>query len=226
MRHLLSYSVYQDAAGLESDPSSKLASVGMDGLELCREIKSRRSLCHIPVVLLTAKAAMDDQIEGLEEGADAYICKPFNTEYLLLVIKNLLGIVRNVRMCYLTPNAGAAPAEQEEFIDARDRRFMDSLTSYLERELSNQNLDMDMIAEELCVSRSVLYRRIKSLTGLPPNDCVRDYRLKRAVELMGVGETLAEVAERCGFSSYSYFSKSFKQHFGQSPSAYRKDIAQ
>ena len=163
-----------------------------------------------------------DQIEGLEEGADAYICKPFNTEYLLLVIKNLLGIVRNVRMCYLTPNAGAAPAEQEEFIDARDRRFMDSLTSYLERELSNQNLDMDMIAEELCVSRSVLYRRIKSLTGLPPNDCVRDYRLKRAVELMGAGETLAEVAERCGFSSYSYFSKSFKQHFGMSPKEYLK----
>ena len=195
---------------------------GMDGLELCREIRSRRSLCHIPVVLLTAKAAMDDQIEGLEEGADAYICKPFNTEYLLLVIKNLLGIVRNVRMCYLTPNAGAAPAEQGEFIDARDRRFMDSLTSYLERELSNQNLDMDMIAEELCVSRSVLYRRIKSLTGLSPNDCVRDYRLKRAVELMGAGETLAEVAERCGFSSYSYFSKSFKQHFGMSPKEYLK----
>lgn len=194
----------------------------MDGLELCREIRARRELCHIPVVLLTAKSTMDEQIEGLEEGADAYICKPFNTDYLLLVIKNLLGIVSNVRLCYLTPHAEAPAEEQGAFIAAKDRRFMDALTAFLERELSNPDLDVEMIADELCVSRSVLYRRIKSLTGLSPNDCVRDYRLKRAVELMDSGESLSDVSEHCGFSSYSYFSKSFKQHFGMSPKDWLK----
>lgn len=192
----------------------------MTGLELCREIKSKRKLCHIPVVLLTAKSTMDEQIEGLEGGADAYVCKPFNTEYLLLVIKNLLGTVRNVRSCYLTPHAGIPDKEKEDAISAKDRRFMDTLTAYIEKELANQDLDVDMMADELCVSRSVLYRRIKSLTGLSPNDCIRNYRMKRAAELMNSGETLAEVAERSGFSSYSYFSKSFKQHFGVSPKEY------
>ena len=195
---------------------------GMDGLELCRRIRGSDSLCHVPVVLLTAKTTLGDQLEGLEEGADAYICKPFSTEYLLLVVRNLLDIVKNVRMCYLTPHAEPASEARKEAIDIRDRRFMDSLTAYLEKELSNQSLDMDMVAGELCVSRSALYRRIKSLTGLSPNDCVRDYRLKRAVEFMCAGETLADVAERCGFSSYSYFSKSFKQHFGVSPKEWLK----
>lgn len=193
----------------------------MDGLELCRKIKGG-GFNSIPVVLLTAKSSMDDQIEGLEEGADAYICKPFNTEYLLLVVKNLLGTVRNVRLCYLTPHAGLPAEEQRKSIGSKDLKFMDSLTSYLEQELQNPELDVDMIAAELCVSRSVLYRRIKSLTGLSPNDCVRDYRLKRAVELMDAGEPLSEVSEHCGFSSYSYFSKSFKQHFGMSPKDWLK----
>lgn len=197
---------------------------GLSGYELCSLVKGSKELCHVPVVLLTAKTSMPDQIEGLELGANAYITKPFNPDYLLLTIENLLNNKEILRRYFSTPRK----VENEPIpvnLNKHDQQFMDKLTSLIESELSDPDLNIDYLARELGFSRSVFYRKIKGLTGISPNDFLRDYRLKNAAEkILSDSGTLTEISEQAGFRSYSYFSKSFKKHFGVSPSDYRGSL--
>jgi AraC-like DNA-binding protein len=183
-------------------------------------VKQHPALCHIPVILLTAKTAMFDQVEGLEQGADAYICKPFNIDYLLLTIKNLFMSRDRLRQYFSTPQTQenmSIPVPLNQY----DKKFMDKLTCLLEQKISNPDLNIDYIARDLGFSRTGFYRKIKGLTDMPPIDFLTSYRLKRAAEkIMKNEQPLTTIAEQTGFNSYSYFSKSFKKHFGVTPKEY------
>ena len=174
--------------------------------------------------MLTAKNVTADRIEGLDRGADAYICKPFDTEELLLTVRNLLQHKERIRRYFSTPGASRQAADDQPFLSA-DYIFLNKLNALLEAELSNPELDINDIAARLGYSRSVFYRRIKALTNIAPNDFLRTYRLKRAAEMLASSSPLGEVSDLAGFSSYSYFSKAFKKHFGLSPKDYRAKSA-
>jgi signal transduction histidine kinase/ligand-binding sensor domain-containing protein/CheY-like chemotaxis protein/AraC-like DNA-binding protein len=195
---------------------------GLSGYQLCAQVKQHPNLSHIPVVLLTAKSAVFDQIEGLEQGADAYICKPFHVDYLLLTIKNLFMARDKLRLYYSTPQTGEkAPFPVK--LSAYDRKFMDKLTELLEQRISDPNLNVSSIGRELGFSSTGFFRKIKGLTDMSPLDFLRNFRLKTAAELLQDSVVpLNEIPEKIGFSSYSYFAKSFKNHFGFTPKEYRQ----
>jgi signal transduction histidine kinase/ligand-binding sensor domain-containing protein/DNA-binding response OmpR family regulator len=193
---------------------------GISGYQLCRQVKQHPALSHIPVILLTAKSSIDDQIEGLEQGADTYICKPFHVDYLLLAIANLLKSKETLRQYFSTPQNQvdvAVPVKLNEI----DQVFLNKLTQLLEEELGNSDLNINSIARELGFSRTGFYRKLKGLTDMSPLDFLRNYRLRRAAEMIRERTTpLNEVAEKTGFGTYSYFSVAFKKHFGFSPRDY------
>lgn len=194
---------------------------GISGYELCSFIKTSPEYCHIPVVLLTAKVSMPDQIEGLELGANAYICKPFNIDYLLLTISNLLKN-KEILLQYFSTPCKKANNPIPVILNRHDQVFMDKLTNLLEKKLSDPDLNIDYIARDLGFSRTAFYRKIKGLTAISPNDFLKNYRLKCAAEkILKDSVSLVEIAEQTGFSSYSYFSKSFKKHFGVTPKEYQ-----
>ena len=196
---------------------------GMSGYQLCNLIKTHPELSHIPVILLTAKSTIYDQVEGLEKGADQYICKPFNVDYLLLSIKNLFTARDKLRQYYSTPQTNAEkeipiPVVLSEY----DKRLMNKLTVILEKELSNPELNIDYIGRDLGLSRTSFYRKMKGLMNMTPIEFLNSYRLKMAAEMLQEGNlSLSEISDKTGFSSYSYFSKSFKKHFGISPKKYQ-----
>jgi signal transduction histidine kinase/ligand-binding sensor domain-containing protein/DNA-binding response OmpR family regulator len=193
---------------------------GLSGYELCARVKQHPQFSHIPVILLTAKSTMKDQLEGLEQGADAYICKPFHVDFLLLTIKNLFMNRDRLRQYYSIPqkNEEEQPSVQ---LAPHDQKLMQKLMQKLEEELPNADLNIDDIARDLGFSRSGFYRKIRGLTDMSPIDFLRSYRLRRAAEMIREGAlSLNDVASSTGFNFYPYFSKSFKKHFGVSPKEY------
>lgn len=198
---------------------------GMSGYDLCSAIKDNIDYCQIPVVMLTAKTVTADRVEGLDHGADAYIGKPFDIKELLLTIKNLLKYKDSLRRYFSTPGIQQQELPDQPFLSG-DYIFLNKLNTLLETEINNPNLNVDNIATRLGFSRSVFYRRIKTLTNIAPNDFIRTYRLKRAAEMItSTTFSLSEISDRTGFSSYSYFSKAFKKHFGVSPKDYHSPQA-
>jgi AraC-like DNA-binding protein len=187
-------------------------------------VKNHPALSHIPVILLTAKSMPNDQLEGLEQGADAYICKPFHVDLLLLTIKNLFMARDRLRRYYADPQIEKeTPAPVP--LNPHDRKFMDRMMQLLERELSNPKLNVDALGKELGFSRTAFYRKIKGLTDMSPVDFLRSYRLRRAAEMIREdADTLSGIAEKTGFASYSYFSKSFRNHFGAKPKDYKNPV--
>lgn len=194
---------------------------GLSGYELCARIKENTDMCHIMVVLMTAKTTHDEQMEGLENGADAYICKPFHADYLLKTISNLLRTQDALKQFFQSPSVVRPAADV--VISQENKAFLDKLTSILEANLANPELNIDMLAREMGHSRTAFYLKIRRLTSIAPNDLVRNYRFKIAAEaIRNTTDALSNIAERTGFGSYSYFSKAFKKHFGISPKEYRQ----
>jgi signal transduction histidine kinase/CheY-like chemotaxis protein len=192
---------------------------GLSGYQLCSKVKQHHALCHIPVILLTAKTAMFHQVEGLEHGADAYICKPFNVDYLMLTIKNLFMSRDRLRQYFTTPQIQEKTSLP--VMNQNDQKFMDKLIGLLDQNLSNPDINISYIARDLGFSRTGFYRKLKGLTDLSPVDFLAGYRLKRAAEMIMENKlTLADIAEETGFNSYPYFSKSFRKHFGVNPKDY------
>lgn len=193
----------------------------MSGYELCSQIKGHPDFCHIPVILLTAKTSAQEQVEGLQNGADAYICKPFHVEYLIMTIRNQLRMRDALQAYFTQPQTDTNPLSDID-LPSGDQSFLDKLTALMEENLANPDLNIDFLAHEMGYSRTAFYLRIKGITRNAPNDFVRDYRFKRAAEAIRAGKaSLSEIAEQTGFSSYSYFSKAFKKHFGISPKAWQ-----
>lgn len=202
----------------------------MDGFALCGAIKADALLCHIPVIMLTARTLDKDKIKGYREGADMYISKPFNPELLLSMIRNIFRrssyrqhiIARTSGIRSAVERAELEKINQE--MSPMDKRFMDRLNSYIGEHISDSELNVNMLGRELGFSRTNFYRKVKSLTGMTPNDFLRVFRLNRAVELIKLREyPLNEIGEMVGFGTQSYFSSCFKKHFGVSPKDYLSD---
>ena len=191
----------------------------IDGYELCKELKTDIKTCHIPIILLTAKASNESAIEGLETGADDYITKPFNTEMMLNRIKNLIELRRQLQL-KIQREKMLLPSEI--LVSSADEKFLKEFQGIIEKNLSNQEFNVDMLCEKLYMSRSNLFRKIHALTGETPNQFILSYRLERAAQLLKKKfGNITEVAFEVGFSGTAYFSKCFKDKFHQSPSSFQ-----
>ena len=200
---------------------SDVAMPGKDGYELCQEIKQDIQLCHIPVILVTAKVTADNQVEGLSVGADAYVTKPFEPAVLSALIQSQLKNRDRVRKL-LTKATTMEEEGVDNALSGQDKHFMEELYKLMEEELSNSELDVTRITKLLLISRTKLYYKIKGLTGETPSSFFRTYKLNRAAELLKSGQyTVAEIADKCGFSTQSHFSVVFKKQFGVTPSEYK-----
>ncbi len=192
---------------------------GMDGYQLCSLIKGDLQLSHIPVVLVTAKVAVENQVKGLDEGADAYVTKPFQPAYLLALVKSLMENREKLRhqLASATTTEDIAP----EALSPRDAAFMEELYALMEKELSNADLDVIRLTEMMKISRTKLYYKVKSLTGENPSVLFKRYKLNRAADLLKEGKhNMSEIAWMTGFNTLSHFSTSFKKQFGVPPSEY------
>lgn len=195
-----------------------------NGYELCRKIKENNHTSHIPVILLTAKIMETDEIEGLENGADAYIRKPFSKELLLACVKNLLENRDRIIATFIhNPDVCVGEIIQND----KDHEFVERLNEIIEKNINNQNLSAQFVASELSMCRSLFFSKMKLVSCVSFTNYVRIMRLKKAVELMKTGDySLLDISIKVGFSSLSYFSKSFKQQFNITPSEYIKKLYQ
>ena len=194
----------------------------LTGIGLCNAIKSNPDWAHLPVVLLTAKADAESSIEGLRTGADAYIPKPFDPDYLLAVIDSQLANRRRIQERILNLTSGSAEKAatvREAGLSPADQKLLDRIHLLLDRHLENEAFNVAGLAEELGMSYSSLYAKIKALTGKTPQAYMTTYRMNIALELLRGGQyNVSEVSYRVGSSSPDTFSREFKRHFGYPPS--------
>lgn len=219
------YTVLQAADGVEAQEVLDRENVSLvisdvmmprkDGMELCRDIRTHLETCHLPVILLTAKADVTSAVEGLEHGADAYISKPFELEFVEAQVASLLTNRRLMQEKF----AGDPLVKADTMVcDKADQQFLETLTTFIIQHLPESELNVDMVASEMSMSRSSLHRKIKAITGQTPNDFIRLIRLKQAAAMLSTGQYLSgEVCTLVGFSSHSHFAKVFQQQFNVTP---------
>lgn len=194
---------------------------GTTGYELCRLIKENIQISHIPVILLTAKATVGDQVQGLDSGADAYVTKPFEPQYLLALIQSQLKNREKIKD--ILSRATDVETLAEDALSPQDSAFMTELYQLMENELANSELDVSRMTEMLHISRTKFYYKVKGLTGENPSVFFKRYKLNRAAQLLLERKyNISEIADMTGFSTLSHFSTSFKKQFGVSPSEYVK----
>jgi DNA-binding response OmpR family regulator len=192
----------------------------MDGYELSHKIKTNEKTNHIPIILLTARAATEDKLAGLETGADDYLIKPFNSDELKIRVKNLIKIRQQMREKYQTqmlikPSEIVVPSSQKVFID--------KLTSQIEKNISNESFSVEILSEEIGLSRAQLHRKIKAITNQSPSEFIRNFRLQRAAELLKQDAgNIAEIAYKVGFNSQAYFTKTFQEIYSVTPLDFKK----
>lgn len=203
---------------------------GKDGIELTRELRAHMTTSHIPIVLLTAKTSIESKLEGLEYGADDYITKPFSATYLKARVENLLMRRRQLQSLYRDhlmsgDTSTEQPAEQGSELSVNDRKFMDKLVELMEQNMDNGDLVVDDLVREVAVSRSVFFKKLKTLTGLAPIEFIKEMRMKRAVRLMENGEfNMTQISYMVGINDPRYFSKCFKQKMGMTPTEYKEQL--
>jgi YesN/AraC family two-component response regulator len=197
----------------------------LNGYEVCGRLKNNINTCHIPIVMLSAKTNVGEQIEGVNSGADVYMSKPFNPDYLLSVLQGVLSNRKRMQHLLVDKDQSDESFQQAEMkLSLLDQNLLNTLNQRIEENLDSLDLSVDELAKGLNFSRSTFYRKIKSLTGFSPNDYVRVYRVKKAAQLIDDGEkNLSEIADLTGFSTQSYFSAVFKKQFGMTPSEYKSE---
>jgi signal transduction histidine kinase/DNA-binding response OmpR family regulator/ligand-binding sensor domain-containing protein len=189
----------------------------MDGIELCTTLKESLRTCFIPVILLSAKALIEHQIEGIETGADAYIPKPFNFTLLKATVRNLLKKSQQIKDALPTDNI------RQNIIDKRQDELFDKLTDLINNNLINKDFSINHLCLELGLNRTKLYSTIKSITGMTLANYIRKIRLDKAAELLKTTDlTISEIGYSVGLESPSYFTRAFKEQFGMSPSEFIK----
>ena len=195
----------------------------MNGNTLCSQLKLNKTTNDIPVILLTAKSRDEDRLEGLETGADAYIVKPFNLDILRRTIINLINSHKLLRMKYGQTEKLEEKMEQVK-MKSPDEKLLERVMNTINKHINNSDLSVDMIAEEVGISRVHLHRKMKELTGQTPHDFIRSIRLKRAASLLASKNmNITEVVYACGFSNAASFSTIFKSIYGMSPRDYMKE---
>ena len=187
-----------------------------DGFEVCQTLKTDQRTSHIPIVLLTAKATHEDKLMGLEQGADAYLTKPFDKKELLIRLEKLIAVrlAMQKRLANFSINGKATKKAS-----SLDEQFLQKLQSVVENRLDDVNLGINDLCQKVQLSRTQIYRKLKALTGKTPSQFIRSIRLQKALELLKKGEmNVSEVAYDVGFSHPNYFSRAFKVEFGYPPS--------
>jgi CheY-like chemotaxis protein len=193
----------------------------MDGYELCQRIKSNDLTSHIPVILLTAKVNIDDKLFGAQKGADAYLTKPFDPQYLLENIKQLISSRKELANKYMR-RVTLEPTNQE--ITKEDEKMLNTAMSVIEKNIGNVELNLDFLANKLAMSSTTLYRKFKAVSGQTPGEFIKKVRLKRAAQLLKDSDkTVSEIVEMVGYQDIKRFRESFKTEFDLSPSDYRKN---
>lgn len=194
---------------------------GINGFQLCEQVKQDIRSSHIPVILLTALDTVKDQLSGLHSGADAYISKPFNEDLLLAHIDNLLESRKSLRNWF--SNNTEKWEENLESLDL-DKKLISKAIKVVEANLTNFDFSVEMLATELHLSRTHLHRKLKSLTNQSATEFIRYVRLKNAVKLLLNGKyKVNEIGYAVGFNSHNYFTKSFKKYYGMSPSEFIRE---
>ncbi|WP_417361022.1 hybrid sensor histidine kinase/response regulator transcription factor [Galbibacter sp.] len=191
---------------------------GISGFELCKHIKTTLKTSHIPVIMLTSKTAITAKVEGLESGADAYIEKPFSMEYLHVQVKNLLENRKHIMKHY-----SSSPLAHIRSIahSKTDENFIKTLDNVIDQNISDHHLSVEILAEIMHMSRSTLYRKIKDISDLSPNELINITRLKKAAELLSTGDyKIYEVSEMVGYNSQTSFGRNFQKQFHMTPTEY------
>ncbi len=192
----------------------------MNGIALSRKIKADKRTSHIPFIMLTARTGEDEQLRGLESGANDYLTKPFNFEILNVKIKNLLQLNTSLKNTY-TRQLKVVHTGME--VESSKEKFLTKVVSYIDNNLNNPKFSVVDLSQHLAMSRGALYTKIFELTGLPPVEFIRSYKLDRAAILLLKSDlTVTQIAYEAGFATPHYFSRSFKDKFNMLPSEYRR----
>jgi ligand-binding sensor domain-containing protein/signal transduction histidine kinase/DNA-binding response OmpR family regulator len=192
---------------------------GIDGVELCRRVKSEKTTRHIPLILLTAKYTEQNQVEGIEAGADDYITKPFNFQILQSKIDNLIKTTRSIKSLFRS-KLDIEPPEIK--ITTLDEQFIEKAMAVVEKNMADADFTVEEFSSQMGMSRTLLYKKILSLTGKPPLEFIRLFRLKRAAVLLQKSQlNVSEVTFRVGFKDTKYFRRQFRKVYGVLPSHYQ-----
>ena len=191
----------------------------MDGIAFCQALKSSMQTSHIPVILLTAKSDTADVVAGYKSGAEAYVSKPFDPEVLELQLKNIMQL-QKTRQTEVQQATDEADIEATSLSDL-DKNFIRQINELVDQHLGNSDFSVGDITTALCISRSLLHTKMKTLVGLSMGDFIRKKRLDRACQMLSQGYNVSETAYATGFSDPNYFSRTFKKHVGVNPSEYK-----
>lgn len=200
----------------------------MDGLECCKQIKNNECTSHVPVILLTACSLDEQRVNGLQSGAEAYLAKPFNSSVLLAQIDTLLKNRLRVNICRRSTDTEVNEASEEKqtleqhtpekTLSRYDRGFLQKMRDYIEENYSDEDFNVEKLAEKMCLSRAQLYRKCKALTGFTPVEIIRNTRLEHAREMLLDGyDQISHVAAAVGIPNAAYFTKCYKAYFGDYP---------
>ncbi len=193
----------------------------MNGLELCKNIKANLKTSHIPLMMLSAKALIKDRLEGIDSGADIYLSKPFDMDILR---SSLVQLINSRQIMFNKYYNGITPKAKEK-TTTLDNEFIKNALNYINENISESELSVEVLASKVFLSRSQLYRKIKSLTGVSVNEFIRNVRLEKAKELIELGnDNITEISYKVGFSSPSYFTKCYKEKYGYLPTHNKQTI--
>jgi len=192
----------------------------MDGFTLLRMIKTNMNISHIPVVMLTSKAAVANRLEGLEKGADAFLAKPFDMDELHVVINNLISKNLRLKGKYSGTQQQKDKIEDKQ-VKGNDEALMERIMKVVNAHLDDSDFNVDTMTKEVGISRAQLHRKMKEMTGLPVSEFIRNIRLEQAVRLLEEQKiNVTQVAYAVGFSNLAHFSTVFRKQFGISPTEY------
>ncbi|MEI2748951.1 MAG: response regulator [Ferruginibacter sp.] len=206
----------------------------VDGFEMCRRLRKDEHTSHIPIVMLTARADIESRIEGLEQGADAYLEKPFHKEELLIRIKKLLELRTSLQQFY-SKRAGinaievSGNVQQEVLVETASPvvnpaadLFIQKLSAIIEEHINDEAFTVEQLCRKIFMSHSQLHRKLDALTGCSPNKFIRMIRLKKAIELLkDPTRSITSIAMECGYSDSGYFARVFKQEYGMTAQEWR-----
>ena len=192
----------------------------MDGVTMLKKIKGNSNVSDIPVILLTSKSEVENRLEGLRKGADAFLAKPFNMEELHILIDNLVDNVRRIRGKYSGAQGQKAKIEQIQ-VKGNNDVLMERVMKYMNEHLADPDLNVEKLTEDVGISRAQLHRKLKEIAGVSAGEFIRNLRLEQAARLIEEGQiNITQVAYSVGFSNQTHFSTVFKKHYGMSPSEY------
>ncbi|MCX6181930.1 MAG: response regulator [Bacteroidetes bacterium] len=194
----------------------------VNGIEFCLKLKSTFETAHIPVVMITAKAMDEDQLRGYESGATDYITKPFNIAILRHKVKNILETVKKLRDRFTLENKNV----EDYTTNSHDAKLMQSIIAYIDKNYQKTELSIEILSAELGMSKSTLYRKLKSITGKSAVDIIQEFRLQKAHTLLSNSSmNISEIAYSVGYTDPGYFSTRFKERFNIAPSAISKSTS-